>query len=154
MNWFPYYTVREEKSTRNRQIWHVYTKLNIKANIKYLVGKSRDSAVGIGSGYGLDDQGVGVRSRAHPASYPVQSVPGGSFHGIKRPGREAGRGEEYVDLYIHSLERHHGLLIEHRYNVTLLYHQQISRHWKKNTFSCGNNILLNLFRCRKEPSTR
>jgi hypothetical protein len=59
-------------------------------------------AVGIATGYGLDDRGVGVRvpvesrifssSRrpdrlgVHP-SYPVGT--GGSFPGVKRPGREA-----------------------------------------------------------------
>jgi hypothetical protein len=54
------------------------------------------------TGYGLDDQGVGVRvqveqefsllhvvqtgSGAHPYSYPVGT--GGSFFGAKGPGRE------------------------------------------------------------------
>jgi hypothetical protein len=42
---------------------------------------SRDGAVGIASGYGLEDQGVGVRvpvgSGAHPASYLIGT--GGSF---------------------------------------------------------------------------
>jgi hypothetical protein len=57
--------------------------------------ESRDSAVGIQTGYGLDDRGVGVESRkcqgfsllhvvqassgAHPASYPMGI--GGSFTG-------------------------------------------------------------------------
>jgi hypothetical protein len=62
---------------------------------------SRDSVVGIATGYGLDDRGVGVRvpvgvkdflfstsSRPalgpHPASYPM--VTGGTFPG----GKEAG----------------------------------------------------------------
>jgi hypothetical protein len=59
--------------------------------------KSRDSSVGIATGYGLDDHGVGVRvpvnqefsllhvvqtgSGAHPASYPMSTV--GSFPGGK-----------------------------------------------------------------------
>jgi hypothetical protein len=59
---------------------------------------SRDGAVGIATGYGLDDRGVGVRvpigsrifskrsvqtgSGAHPASYPMGT-------GVKRQGREA-----------------------------------------------------------------
>jgi hypothetical protein len=64
--------------------------------------RSRDSVVGIAIGYGLDDRWVGVRvpvgstifsppivqtgSGAHPASYTMGT--GGSFPGIKRPGRE------------------------------------------------------------------
>jgi hypothetical protein len=64
---------------------------------------SRDSAVGIATGYGLDGRGVGVRvpvgarfsplhvvqtgPGASPASYPMGS--GSSFPGVKRPGREA-----------------------------------------------------------------
>jgi hypothetical protein len=60
---------------------------------------SRDSVVGIETGYGLDDLGVGVRvpgqefsflhvvqtgSGAHPASYPMgtgDSLPGGKAAG-------------------------------------------------------------------------
>jgi hypothetical protein len=64
---------------------------------------SLDSAVGITTGYELDDQGVGIRvpvgSRvfssprrpdrlwAHPASYPMRT--GSSSPGVKRPRREA-----------------------------------------------------------------
>jgi hypothetical protein len=64
---------------------------------------SRDSVVGIVTGYGLDNRGVGVqvpvgsrifsspcrpdRSGVHPTSYPMGT--GGSFPGVKRPGREA-----------------------------------------------------------------
>jgi hypothetical protein len=64
-----------------------------------LVG-SRDSAVGIKTGYGLDDRGVGFEFRwgqefslhhvvqtgngAHPASYPMAT--GGSFPGGKVAG--------------------------------------------------------------------
>jgi hypothetical protein len=62
--------------------------------------ESRDSAVGIATGYGLDDRGVGIRvpfgsrifllylvqtdSGAHPASYPMDS--GGSLLGSKAAG--------------------------------------------------------------------
>jgi hypothetical protein len=65
--------------------------------------RSRDSAVGIATGYGLDDRGFGVRvsvgskifsflvvqtgSGAHPASYPMGTR--GSFSGGKAPRREA-----------------------------------------------------------------
>jgi hypothetical protein len=61
---------------------------------------SRGSVVGIATGYGLDDQGVGVRvpigseflllhvvqtgSEAHPTSYPMGT--GGSFPGGKAAG--------------------------------------------------------------------
>jgi hypothetical protein len=65
---------------------------------------SRDSSVGIATGYRMDDRMIGVRfsagagnfslrhrveivSRAHPASYPVGT--GGSFSGGKAAGREA-----------------------------------------------------------------
>jgi hypothetical protein len=53
--------------------------------------RSRDSVVGISTGYGLDDRGVGiwvpVGSGAHPASYPMGTE--GPFPGGKRQGREA-----------------------------------------------------------------
>jgi hypothetical protein len=61
---------------------------------------TRGSIIGIATGYGLDDRGIGVRvpvgqefsllqvfktgSRAHPASYPVgtgSSFPGGKVAG-------------------------------------------------------------------------
>jgi hypothetical protein len=64
---------------------------------------SRDSLVGIATGYVQDGRGVGVRillrarfiflhvvqtgSGAHPAPYPMGI--GGSFPEVKRPGREA-----------------------------------------------------------------
>jgi hypothetical protein len=81
-------------------------------------------SVGIALGYGLDDWGSRVRfpveagnfylhhrvengSGAHPASYPMGT--GGSFPGVKRPGREADHSppfsaevEEWVELYLHS----------------------------------------------------
>jgi hypothetical protein len=62
---------------------------------------SQDSVVGIATGYGLDDRRIGVRvpvfsrnsllhvetgSGVHPTSYPMGT--GGSFDGVKRPGRE------------------------------------------------------------------
>jgi hypothetical protein len=65
--------------------------------------ESRDSSVGTGTGYGLDDQGSRVRfaagagnfsphhcvqngSEAHPASYPMgtrDSIPGGKAAGAR-----------------------------------------------------------------------
>jgi hypothetical protein len=85
---------------------HIYTihSLTLYSNIyrdlcQYV---SRDSAVGVATGYGLDDSEVGVRvpvgSRiitsprrpngfgVHPTSYPKGT--GSSFPGVKRPGRE------------------------------------------------------------------
>jgi hypothetical protein len=61
---------------------------------------SRDSVVGIATGYGVDDRGVGVRlesrifstsSRPAPGSTqpPIQRVPGALSPAVKRPGREA-----------------------------------------------------------------
>jgi hypothetical protein len=66
--------------------------------------RSRDSSVGIATGYGLDDQGVGVElpgggknfhfsTSSRPAlgstQPPIQWVPGPLSPGVKRPGREA-----------------------------------------------------------------
>jgi hypothetical protein len=63
---------------------------------------SRVGPVGIATGYGLDDRGVGVRvpfgSRIVPTSSspalgptqpPIEWVPGTVSSGVKRPGREA-----------------------------------------------------------------
>jgi hypothetical protein len=69
----------------------------------YFTAVSRDTAVGIATGYWLDDRGIGFRvpvgSRIFtspcrpnrlwgppPTSYPMGT--GGSFPGVKRPGRE------------------------------------------------------------------
>jgi hypothetical protein len=64
--------------------------------------ESRDSAVGIETGYGLDDRGIGVqvpvgsrifsmssKTTLRPTQPPIQWVPGALFPGVKRPGREA-----------------------------------------------------------------
>jgi hypothetical protein len=67
------------------------------------VSRSRDSVVGIATGYGLSDRGVEVRvpvgsriftspivqtgSGVHPTSCTMGN--GGSFPGVKRPGLEA-----------------------------------------------------------------
>jgi hypothetical protein len=67
------------------------------------IKRSRDSVVGIATGYGLDDRGFGIRvpvgsrilflhvvqtgSEAHPPSYPMGT--GASSPGVKLPGREA-----------------------------------------------------------------
>jgi hypothetical protein len=94
--------------------------------------RSRDSVVGIATGYGLDDQGVGVRVPVgqefsilhvvqtgfgvHPTSYPMGT--GGSFPGGKAAGAWSWpltssyfRGQENVDLYIHSPIRRHGVVL-------------------------------------------
>jgi hypothetical protein len=58
--------------------------------------RSRDGVVGIATGYGLDDRGVGVRvpvesriffSPRRPASYPMGT--GALSPGVKWPGLEA-----------------------------------------------------------------
>jgi hypothetical protein len=103
---------------------------------------SRDSSVGIALRYELDDRGSRVRfpagagnfslhhrvqngSGAHPASYPVGI--GGSFRGVKRPGREADYSppssvevNEWVALYFHSpnTPSWSGTLLKHRDNFT------------------------------------
>jgi hypothetical protein len=65
---------------------------------------SQDSSVGIATGYGLGDRGVGVlspdrvknflsftssRPALGPTQTPVQWVTGALTPGVKRPGREA-----------------------------------------------------------------
>jgi hypothetical protein len=73
-------------------------------NTTYILEKSRDSLVGIATGYGLDDQGgqefesrygkkfslfhiVQTGSGVQPTSYKMGT--GGSFTEVKRQGREA-----------------------------------------------------------------
>jgi hypothetical protein len=91
-----------------------------------------DSSVGIETSFGLDDWGVGVRvwygqkvsllhvvqtgSGAHPASYRMGT--GDSFPGGKAAGAWSWplnsnkyRGQENVDLYIHSSIRLHGVVL-------------------------------------------
>jgi hypothetical protein len=57
---------------------------------------------------------IQTSSEVHPASYPMGT--GGSFPGLKRQGREVDhsnscRGQENVDLYIHSNIRLHGVVL-------------------------------------------
>jgi hypothetical protein len=85
------YNLDTNASIPSMHLWHFHQKLVNKMHIGTLhinkSFKSRDSVVGIATGYGLDDQGIGVRvpvgarifssprrpdgSGAHPASYPV-----------------------------------------------------------------------------------
>jgi hypothetical protein len=66
--------------------------------------KSRDRSVGIATGYGVDDKGIGSsrpggdknfyffmspRSSLGPTQAPIQWVPGALSPEVKRPGREA-----------------------------------------------------------------
>jgi hypothetical protein len=70
-----------------------------------IIIRSRDSAIGVATGYWLDDRGVGVRvsvvsriftSRSRPdrlwgpPNLLSNGSPGLLFSGKKRPGREAG----------------------------------------------------------------
>jgi hypothetical protein len=85
---------------------------------------SRDSSVGIATGYGLDYRMNGIRfpkgagnfsldTVSRPALGPIQHliqwVPGALYLGIKRPRREADHShpssaevKECVELYIHA----------------------------------------------------
>jgi hypothetical protein len=102
-------------------------------HIVLLLFKSRDSSVGIATGYGLDDRGSRFRfpagagnfslhhrvqngSGAHPASYSVGTR--GSFPGVKRPGREAdyshpssAEAKEWMEPYLHSPIRLNGVVL-------------------------------------------
>jgi hypothetical protein len=101
--------------------------------------RSRDSSVGITNGYRLDDRGFRVRvpvgsrifhvvqtgSGIHPTTYPMGTV--GSFPGGKAAGvwslpltSNKCRGQENMDLYIHSPIHLHGVLLKHRDNFTLM----------------------------------
>jgi hypothetical protein len=90
------------------------------------------SVVGIATGYGLDDRGVGVRvpvgvrifisacrpDRLGSTQPPIQRVSEALSQGVKRPGREAVHSprtsaevKKNVDLYIHFLIRLHGVVL-------------------------------------------
>jgi hypothetical protein len=88
--------------------------------------------VGIALGYGMDDRvgidcrwGLGIlifttasRTALGPTQPPVQWVPGALSLGVKRLGREADHSlpsstevKEYVELYLHSPIRFHGMVL-------------------------------------------
>jgi hypothetical protein len=50
--------------------------------------KKRDSVVGIATGYGLGDQGFGVRDPVWATQPSIQWVPGVLSPAVKRPGRK------------------------------------------------------------------
>jgi hypothetical protein len=55
--------------------------------------RSRDTSVGVATGYGLDGRDSNPGPSAYPASYSIGN--GGDFPGIKRPGREAGHSPPF-----------------------------------------------------------
>jgi hypothetical protein len=91
------------------------------------------SSIGIALGYGQDDRGSRVRFPAGagnfslhhrvqngsgPTQPPIQWEPGALSLGVKRPGREADHStpssaelKEWVDLYLHSPIRLHGVVL-------------------------------------------
>jgi hypothetical protein len=99
-------------------------------------------SVGVATGYGLDDQMIGVRflagagnfflrhrvrtcSGTHPASYPMGTE--SSFPAGKAAGREADHSppsspevKEYVEIYLHSPLRLHGMVLS-TFTVGLYY---------------------------------
>jgi hypothetical protein len=94
---------------------------------------SRDSSVGIMTGYRLDDRminvrfpvGLGIflfdtvsRPALGPTQPPIQWVPRALSLGVKRPGREADHSppssadvQECAELYLHSPIRLHGVVL-------------------------------------------
>jgi hypothetical protein len=95
--------------------------------VKHYILMSRDSPVGIVTGYGLDNQEVGVRvpvgsriftlhvvqtsSGVHPTSYTMST--GGCCPGVKRPGRDASHSPPTSAEVkkIHSPIRLHGVVL-------------------------------------------
>jgi hypothetical protein len=77
--------------------WHLSVNLFYIFQLTYIYIRSRDSAVGIATGYGLDDWEVGVRiflfsKSSKPAlgfTQPIQWVSGALSPGVKRQRREA-----------------------------------------------------------------
>jgi hypothetical protein len=87
------------------------------------VWRSRDGSVGIATGYGLDERGVGLpspgwvknfpfttscRLALGPTQPPIQGVPGDVYPGVKRQKREADHStpasaEVKKNGFIHSL---------------------------------------------------
>jgi hypothetical protein len=108
--------------------------------IVYLSTKSRDSSVGIASGYVLDSWGlipgrgkgfsllhrVQIGSRAHPASYPIGT--GGSFPGGKTLGLEANHSPPF------SAKVKHGGAITSLPHTSSLRGAQLIKHGDNFTF--------------------
>jgi hypothetical protein len=82
----------------------IFLKKTSKLKNEYRKYESRDSAVGIATGYGLDGRGIGVPSPGRgkislfstssrpvpgPTEASTQWVPGDISPGVKRPGRKA-----------------------------------------------------------------
>jgi hypothetical protein len=99
------YKINDKKRFQNVLISWLYDEpqfyLLVFFNVTYL-NRSRESVVGIATGYGLDERGVGFRvpveSRIFSTSSrsalgttqpPLQWVPAALRRGVKRPGREA-----------------------------------------------------------------
>jgi hypothetical protein len=95
--------------------------------------RSRDSSIGVATGYGLDDRIIGVRSFAWAGNFslrhrvqpgcgahqpPIQWIPRDLSLGIKRLRLEADHSppssakvKEYVELYLHSPIRLYGVVL-------------------------------------------
>jgi hypothetical protein len=93
---------------------------------------NRESSVGRATGYGLDDQMIGVRFPAVAGNFslrhrvytgseaqqpPIQGVHGAFSLGENLPGRDSNHSlqssdeiKEFVELYLHSHIRHHGVV--------------------------------------------
>jgi hypothetical protein len=88
--------------------------------LRHCQHQSRDSLVGIATGYGLDDRGVGIRvpveSRIFSMSRPITLVPEAISLGVKGAGAWSRQltfsycwSPENVNVYIHSPIRLHGV---------------------------------------------
>jgi hypothetical protein len=112
---------KREKCISNIQFSFIYLYIYL---FIYLFIVSRDSSIGITTGYGLEDRMIGVRfpagagnfflrhrvqtrSGAHPASYPVDK--GATSLGVRRPGRVTDHSptsntkvKECMELYFYS----------------------------------------------------
>jgi hypothetical protein len=115
------------------------TKVELLNNLLYFnilrYSKSRDSSVGIATGYGLDDRGVGILSPGRgknflfstlsrlalgPTQSPIQWVPGIISPGVKRLGRESVYPPPHTPSWSSTS------LAEHRDNFTFTAHFQFT----------------------------
>jgi hypothetical protein len=120
--------------------------------IYHVIYRSRDSIVGIATGYGLDNWGVGVRvpvrsrifsTSSRPAlgsTHPhIQWVPGAPSPVVRRPGREANHSppaSAEVKKMCSLRPLYHTPSVKHRDNFTFTF--------SRNVWSLNGELLLQI----------